>query len=219
MSLLNLMKNYPKTKRSEFFHRSEELTAEEINIAKSFGREYFDGERKFGLGGYYYNPKFFTRVAQDLFNHYELKKDAHILDVGCGKGFMLYDFQRQYPFLSVAGLDISEYCYENCLPSVKPFFKLGSCDYLPYADNTFDLVISIATIHNLDVDGVKRSLREIERVGKGKSFIKVNGYLTDDEKKALKGWNLVANTILHQEEWFQLFDEVGYTGDFEFFTP
>ena len=34
-------------------------------------------------------------------------------------------------------------------------FIVGSCDNLPYADNSFDLVISISTIHNLDIDGVK----------------------------------------------------------------
>lgn len=219
MPKLDLMAKYPRSNRQGLLNRSEKLTLEEIRLALQFGREYFDGDRKFGLGGYYYDPKFFSDVVVDIFNHYNLPKEAKILDVGCGKGFMLYDFQRQYPFIEVQGLDISQYCYEHCLPSIKPFFTLGSCDNLPYEDNSFDIVISIATIHNLNLEGVKQSLREIQRVSREHSFVKVNGYKNEEEKKQLNGWNLVAKTILHETEWEALFYEIGYTGDFDFFKP
>lgn len=219
MELKHLMAKYPVSDRSGLLKRSQELTPDDVKISRQFGAEYFDGDRKYGLGGYFYNPLFFSEVVLDFFNHYKLPEDAKILDVGCGKGFMLYDFQRQFPFVEIQGLDISQYCFDNCLPSVKPFFTVDSCVELPYEDKQFDLVISIATIHNLSIEGVKQSLREIERVSKRNSFIKVNGYKNAEEKEKLEGWNLVANTILHEEEWKCIFDEVGYTGDYDFFKP
>ena len=219
MPRLDLMRNYPKTSRSSFINRVSNLTVEEINRSKEFGYDYFDGDRKYGLGGYYYDPRFFSKVASDFYNHYELSENASVLDVGCGKGFMLYDFQRKYPKLNLAGLDISEYCYNNCIPSIKPFFNIGSCDELPYKDNSFDLVISIATIHNLHIDGVKKSLKEIMRVTRKYAFIKVNGHTNQLEKIKIDGWNIVAQTSLSVDEWLALFEEVGYEGDYDFFVP
>ena len=213
------MARYPKTNRQGYLDRSSALTADEIKIAKQFGKEYFDGDRKFGLGGYHYNEKFFNLVVEDFIEHYKLDKNSSVLDVGSGKGFMLHDFKRKIPQLEVAGVDISQYCYENAMESIKPYLQIGSCDKLPFDDNSFDLVIAIATIHNLDKAGVKKSLEEIVRVTKKDAFIKVNGYKTEDERGKLEGWNLVANTILHEEEWLELFNETGYIYDYDFFVP
>lgn len=219
MPRIDLMKNYPITNRSTFINRVSKLTEEEVKRSKQFGYDYFDGDRKFGLGGYFYDPRFFTRVSRDFYNYYGLTKDASILDIGCGKGFMLFDFQRQYPDLKLAGLDISKYCYNNAISTIKPYFTLGSCEKLPYEDKSFDLIISIATIHNLDIEGVKNSLREIMRVTKKHAFIKVNGYMNVLDRKKIEGWNIVAETTLSVDEWLLLFEEVGYTGDFDFFVP
>lgn len=219
MTRLDLMRNYPKSIRSSYINRVSDLTDEEVNRSKKFGYDYFDGDRKFGLGGYYYDPKYFTEVTKDFVDHYKLSENASILDVGCGKGFMLFDFQRQYPKFKLAGLDISEYCFENCISSIKPFFKIGSCEELPFEDNSFDLVISIATIHNLDIVGVKKSLKEIIRVTKKNAFIKVNGYTNELEREKIDGWNIVAQTTLSVDDWLGVFNEVGYEGDYDFFVP
>jgi SAM-dependent methyltransferase len=220
MAEIDLMKNYPKTLgRDDISLSRKRATKEDIEIARQFGKEYFDGERWQGLGGYYYDPKFFTPVVKDFIEHYDLNNDSSILDIGCGKGFMLQDFHIALPGAKLAGLEISEYCLENLMPSVADNCIFGSCDELPYPDNSFDLVIAIATIHNLDLEGVKKSLKEIQRVSKKFSFLKVNGYKNDNEKKALFEWNLVAKTILHCEDWKKLFTEVGYTGDYYWFLP
>jgi ubiquinone/menaquinone biosynthesis C-methylase UbiE len=107
----------------------------------------------------------------------------------------------------------------NAMPTVAPYIQKASCDNLPFEDKSFDLVIAIATIHNLDIEGVKKSLREIMRVTRKNAFIKVNGYSNDEERDALHNWNLVAKTILHVDEWKSIFQEVGYTGDYYWFTP
>ena len=187
-------------------------------LALTFGREYFDGTRQQGYGGYVYNG-WFKPVVTRFIEHYHLAPDEHILDVGCAKGFMLHDFKQALPQSTVAGLDLSNYAISEAMHSVKPFLTVGNCDCLPYPDKSFDLVISIATVHNLPLDGVKVALREIERVSRGRSFIKVNGYRHEAERVALHQWNVVAKTILHVDEWISLFQEVGYTGDYYWFTP
>lgn len=216
---INLMDRYPKTNRNEYASRINELTPEEVKISKQFGKEYFDGERKYGLGGYHYDPKFFTPVVEDFAKYYGIKSNDRILDVGCAKGFMLFDFLRLIPDLSVAGIDISTYCYERAISTVKPFITIGSCDHLPYLDNSFDYVFSIATIHNLDRAGIVQSLREIVRVTKKGAFIKVNGYENAEQKAKIKGWNIVASDPFSYLEWEEIFDEAGYVYDYDFFVP
>lgn len=219
MAEIDLMARYPKSQRNELLDVRAAVCEEDRQIAQRFDKDYFDGPRRLGLGGYYYNPKFFKPVVEDMIQHYGLTNTSAVLDVGCAKGFMLHDFKEALPNITVAGIDISDYCLDNAMESVKPYLRHASCDALPYPDKSFDLVIAIATIHNLDVDGVKQSLREIMRVSRGHAFIKVNGYHTDAERDALHRWNLVAKTILHVDEWKQIFEETGYTGDYYWFTP
>lgn len=218
MPEVDLMKSYPKTDRSQLIGVRSQVSEEDRAKAQEFGKDYFDGPRHLGLGGYEYNSKYFKPVVRDMIQFYDLKNNSTILDVGCGKGFMMKDFMEALPNSQVYGLDISRYCFENSLPEVKNNFLLGSCDSLPYLDNSFDLVVSIATIHNLDLDGVKKSLREISRVSRGNAYIKVNGYKNEEEKQKLFRWNLVAKTILHVNDWKEIFKEVGYSGEYSFFN-
>ncbi len=219
MAEIDLMQKYPKSERSDLLSERVSVSDEDRFVAQKFGKEYFDGPRRLGLGGYYYNPKYFKPVVEDFINYYRLTPESKILDVGCGKGFMLHDFVEALPGISVAGIDISEYCIEHAMTTVASQLQKASCDKLPFSDNSFDLVISIATIHNLELDGVKESLREIMRVSQKHTYIKVNGYKNDYERDQLLRWNLVAKTILHVDEWRMIFDEVGYTGDYYWFIP
>ena len=176
MAKINLMGKYPKSNRASISKERIEVSDEMRAEARKFDWLYFDGPREFGYGGYNYHPRFFTGVVRDFINHFSLQDGDSILDVGCGKGFMLYDFSKALPNLKIRGLDISRYCYTNALPEIQPYFDIGSCDKLPYKDKSFDVVISIATIHNLDLDGVKRAISEIVRVSRRGAYIKVNGF-------------------------------------------
>jgi len=219
MAEIDLMDRYPKSRREEIIAERVQASEEDRRIAMQFGREYFDGPRRLGLGGYSYNPKYFKPVVERMIEHYGLTSSSSVLDVGCAKGFMLHDFSEALPGITVAGIDVSDYCLKNAMPSVAGALKMASCEALPYPDRSFDLVVAIATIHNQDLDGAKRSLREIMRVTRSHSFIKINGYRTPEECAALHRWNLVARTILHVDEWKRVFAEVGYTGDYYWFTP
>tara|TARA_B100000470_G_scaffold214202_1_gene195360 strand:+ start:270 stop:929 length:660 start_codon:yes stop_codon:yes gene_type:complete len=215
---INLLKKYPKTKR-DLSKRGNEKTEEDRIIARRFDKEFFDGDRKNGYGGYYYNSKFWTEVVKDLNNFYKLKSGSKILDIGCGKGFMLFDFMKLNPNFVLEGIDISDYAITNAVPEVKKFLKIGNAKSLPYEDNSFDLVISINTTHNLEINQCKKALSEMERVSRKDKYLIVDAYSNEIEKDRIFAWNLTAKTILSTNEWISLFEEAGYTGHYYWFEP
>ena len=215
---INLLKKYPKTKR-DLSKRGNEKTEEDRIIARRFDKEFFDGDRKNGYGGYYYNSKFWTEVVKDLNNFYKLKSGSKILDIGCGKGFMLFDFMKLNPNFVLEGIDISDYAITNAVPEVKKFLKVGDAKSLPYEDNSFDLVISINTTHNLEINQCKKALSEMERVSRKDKYLIVDAYSNEIEKDRIFAWNLTAKTILSTNEWINLFEEAGYTGHYYWFKP
>lgn len=217
-SEIDLLENYPKTKRNVAERGATKTEADRL-VARQFGKEFFDGDRKHGYGGFSYHSRFWQPVVPTFQQQYGLSAHSRILDVGCAKGFMLHDFRELIPGIQVEGVDVSHYAIENAKEEVHSFLKVADARQLPYADRSFDLVISINTIHNLELSELIHALKEIERVSKGKSFITVDAYRTEEEKELMNAWNLTAKTILHVEEWKALFDKVGYTGDYYWFIP
>jgi ubiquinone/menaquinone biosynthesis C-methylase UbiE len=211
---LNLMDRYPCVKNR--LTERIEISDYDREIASKFDFEYFDGPRKYGYGGYYYHPKYWTATVDLFINYYKLSNNSRILDVGCAKGFMLSDFRRKLPKAFLCGLDISEYAIRNSDPLVKKYLVNGNATSLPFSDNSFDIVISINTVHNLQIDQCIIALKEIERVSRGSSFVMVDGWKTDEEKELLDKWVLTAKTILSESEWVKLFKEANYTGDYQF---
>mgnify|MGYP005990320171 CR=1 FL=1 len=215
---IDLLKNYPKPKRN-LDQRLLDKSPEIVKIAREFGQQFFDGDRKYGYGGLSYNKKYWEKVVRDFVEYYKIKPDAKILDVGCAKGFMIYDFKNQYPNLELHGIDISKYAIENCHPEVKTNLKVGNAKRLDFDDNYFDLVISINTVHNLELDDCITSIKEISRVSKGNSFITVDAYNNDDEKERMYKWNLTAKTIMSTNDWKDTFKKIGYNGNYYWFIP
>ena len=157
MTEINLLARYPRSKRP-IEDRGKLITEEHRSIARQFGEDFFDGDRLYGYGGYNYHPRFWQETVKRFRDYYQLPEDAKILDVGCGKGFMLYDFKQLMAHSRVVGLDISDYAILNAKPEVKSYLEVGNAKKLPYADNSFDLVISINTIHNLPLTECQQAL-------------------------------------------------------------
>lgn len=216
MAEINLLDRYPRSKRP-IEERGRLVTEEHRGVARKFDREYFDGERLYGYGGYSYHPRFWQATVRRLRDYYRLSEGASLLDVGCAKGFMLHDFKELMPNLKITGIDISPYAIKHAIESVKPSLQVGNAKELPFEDNSFDLVISINTIHNLPLEECKQSLKEIQRVSRKHSFITVDAWRTEGEKKRLAQWNLTALTYMHVDDWQKLFEEVGYQGDYFWF--
>ena len=215
---IDLLKNYPKTKRN-VKERGADKTEEDRKIARKFGKEFFDGERKHGYGGFKYLPRFWQPVIPRFQEHFNLSPKNSVLDVGCAKGFMMHDMAKLIPGITVEGIDISEYAIENAIEDMKPYVNVGNAKKLIFEDNSFDVVISINTVHNLEEDECGQALEEIERVVRGKSFITVDAYNDNEEKEAMLSWNLTGKTIMHVDQWKKFFKEVGYTGDYYWFIP
>lgn len=218
MSEIDLLVNYPKTTR-QVEERGQEKTEDDRKIARKFGQDYFDGDRRFGYGGYTYQPRFWQPVVPTIIEYYGLDDESSILDVGCGKGFMLHDFALALPGAELKGIDISSYAVSNAIDKVKSNIAVGNAKELPFEDQSFDLVISINTIHNLPLEECKQALKEIQRVSRRDAFITVDAYRTEEEKKRMDAWNLTALTYMHVDEWEKLFKEVGYEGDYYWFIP
>lgn len=179
MSLLkiNLLESFPNIKRdikSRLINKDENR-----RIALEFGKEYFDGSREQGYGGYVYDGRW-EKVAKRIIELFDLKKDSKFLDIGCAKGFLMHDMKRLNLGIDVHGVEISDYAITNSMPDIKNKIIKCSCEKLPFEDNYFDAVVAINVIHNLDLTGCKNSIKEIQRVSGGKAFIQVDAFR--DEK-------------------------------------
>jgi len=201
------------TKRDYLGRVNEADKAECAEKAKQWGYDYWDGERKYGYGGYYYDGRW-RPVVDAMVAQYGLKAGDRILDIGCGKGFLLYEFTQAVPGVEVVGLDISQYAIDNAKEEIKPFLQVGTAEKLPFEDDSFDFVVSLGALHNLLIHELHPALKEITRVGKDKSFIMVEAYRNEREKVNLLYWQLTCGTFFTPEEWNWIYDETGYKGDF-----
>jgi ubiquinone/menaquinone biosynthesis C-methylase UbiE len=217
MAEINLLDRLPQTKRN-VKARAEKKSAEDIALAKQFGKDFFDGERRHGYGGYRYDGRWLP-VARRFFEHYQLPPDARILDVGCAKGFLMYDFKQVSPACTVRGIDVSTYARDNAHGGMEAFIDIGSADALPYPDKSFDLVVSINSIHNLPFPRCMKALQEMERVSRAHKFVSVDAWRTEEEHQALLDWILTAETCMSVDDWFKCFAQYGYTGDAWWFIP
>ena len=200
----------------DYLARMLDQKVECMEVAQFYGPEYWDGDRRFGYGGYCYIPGRWTPVAQALIDRYELSKSSSVLDVGCGKAFLLHELKCLIPDLKVVGFDISAHGIAESRPEVRDsLFIHRAQDELSFPDDTFDLVISLGCLHNLRLPELQVAVSEIQRVGRD-GYLMVESYRNNAELFNLQCWALTAQSFLDPEEWKWLYDEFGYTGDYEF---
>lgn len=215
---IDLLENYPRANRN-LDSRSREKTDEDRAVARQFGKEFFDGDRRHGYGGFSYDMRFWQPVVPTFQKFYGLTEDHALLDVGCAKGFMLKDFLEAIPGLTVAGVDVSEYAIRHAVDGTEEVVQVADARDLPFEDDSFDLVVSINTLHNFERNGVVRALREVQRVSRRWSFVVLDAYRNEEERRRIEAWNLTALTVLSTDKWLELFAEAGYEGDYFWFIP
>ena len=184
--------------------------------AKEYEADYWDGDRRYGYGGYKYIPGRWKPVAEALIENYNLTNDSSVLDVGCGKGYLLYEMKLLLPGLRMAGFDISKHGLEDAKEEIKDFLYIHRAqDPYPYKENEFDLVISLGCVHNLRIFELETALKEIERVGR-QGYIMKESYRNEQEQFNLQCWALTCESFFDHEEWPWIYEYFGYRGDYEF---
>ena len=210
MKKINLLKSIV-SKKKKVEHRKKSKSSKVIQIANKFGKEYFDGKRIYGYGGYHYDGRW-KKVVKDFIQYYKLKPGDRVLDVGCAKGYLVKDFADKE--IDVYGIDISEYAIKNCHPNINSRVCVGNALSLPYPDNSFKLVISINTLHNLKKTQCSKAIREIMRVSNKHSYIQVDAYKNLKEKKIFEDWVLTAKFHTYCINWEDFFKKLKYKGEY-----
>lgn len=216
---LDLMKSLHKSTKRDYLKRVNDKKYPKhiaAKLAKNWGYHYWDGDRRINYGGYRYIPGRFTKLAKKIINIYKLDNKKKILDVGCGKGFLIYEIKKLLPGIEIYGLDISKYAIQKSKKEIKKYLKQGNANRLPYNSNYFDLVISINTLHNLDLENLFKSLKEISRVTKKNAYICVESYRNEIEKTNLLYWQVTCEAFFSPMEWEWIFKQTGYKGDYSF---
>jgi len=214
--LVNITTSLHESSKREYLPRMVDDKANCMIIAKQYEKDYWDGDRRYGYGGYSYIPGRWKPVAEALIKNYKLTNDSSVLDVGCGKGYLLYEIKLLLPGLRVAGLDISEHGLADAPKEIKDSLIIHHAqDAYPFDDNEFDLVISLGCFHNLKVFDLEKALAETQRVGK-QGYVMLESYRNELELFNLQCWALTCESFFDHEEWPWIYEKFGYTGDYEF---
>ena len=205
-----------KSTRRNYLERMIDEKVKCMKVAKKYGVDYWDGNRKYGYGGYKYIPGRWKNVAIKIIEKFKLKNNSYILDVGCGKGFLLYEIKKILPNIKIVGIDISNYGIKNSKQEIRKFlFKKDIRKPFKYKKKEFDLVLSINTLHNLEINHLISVIKEIQRIGK-KHFICNESYRNEKELFNLQCWALTCETFFSKKEWVWMYKNLGYTGYYEF---
>ncbi|PKN17973.1 MAG: SAM-dependent methyltransferase [Deltaproteobacteria bacterium HGW-Deltaproteobacteria-6] len=219
MSYIDFLSVIHKSTKRDYLARvndPEYPKAKAAELAKRWAFDYWDGDRRICYGGYRYMAGRWAPVAKAMIDHYGIKPGDKILDIGCGKGFLLYEISLLVPGVEIYGIDISDYAIANAKEEIKDRLKVGNANQLPFPDNYFDFVYSITTLHNLHCYDLDKALREMQRVGRDKKYLCVESYRNEIEKANLLYWQVTCEAFNTPEEWQWWFDLCGYTGDHSF---
>jgi len=211
MAEVNLLARYPKAKRNVKARLGNK--AENRALALKFDKEYFDGTREQGYGGFRYDGRWIP-IAEDIVRHFDLKAGDRVLDIGCAKGFLVKDLMKVCPGLEVFGIDVSEYAVMNAETEVVGRLHIGDARKLPFPDNSFKVALSINTVHNLEQHDCIVALREMQRVAPKAGYVQVDAYRNPQERQVFEDWMLTAKTYAMPKEWEAILNEANYIGDY-----
>lgn len=214
--LVNYITQLHKSTKRLYIERMQDDKVACMIEAKKYDFNYWDGDRRFGYGGYKFIEGRWKPVAEIFIENYKLDNKSKVLDVGCGKGFLLYEIKKILPKIKIYGIDSSEYAIKNSKEEIKSNLIIHNANKkFPFDDNEFDLVFSINTLHNLKIFDLKIALKEMNRVGKN-GYLCLESYRSELELFNLECWALTCQSFYAPDEWKWIYDHFGYNGDYEF---
>lgn len=177
---------------------------------------FFDGERKFGYGGFSYDDRN-QIVAKNLVSYYRLGENSKVLQVQCEKGFLLYELQKMNSSFYLLGTETSNYAIKNKVKDLKcPILSLKD-HVLPFSVNDFDLIVVIGFAYTLQLRHFSQFIKQCNSIGKN-IFLTLATYETPSDFFVMRKWSLLGNLIFSKEEWFQLLDQLNFNGDVQFIS-
>mgnify|MGYP001614717791 FL=1 len=216
MREFDALRNYPQPKEPRYVGPNMRTIKNRI-VASYRDKGYYDGDRNDGYGGFKYDGRW-KIIVKSMCEDYGLTENSALLQIGCEKGFLLHDFHEYFPNMKIRGAEISDYAIANAMPPIKSYIIKSDFHKLPFEDKEFDFVIAIGVVYTLTLRDAISCLKEIQRVGKGKSFITLGAYRDERGARLFKYWTLLGTTVLHVDEWVEVLKEAGYTGDYQFIT-
>ena len=114
-------KLHKKTSR-KYIERMVDDKIKCMTKSKEYDYDYWDGDRRFGYGGYKYDGRW-KEIAEDFISQYNLTNSSKVLDVGCGKAFLLYEIKQILRDIQIVGFDISKYAINNAKDEIKKYFQ------------------------------------------------------------------------------------------------
>ena len=216
MNLKDFITYHHQSTKRDYIARMNNDKIHCMTVSKKYGKDYWDGDRKYGYGGYKYIPGLWKNIAEKIIKNYNLTNSSKLIDLGCGKAFLLHEIKILLPKINIIGIDISVYGISDATSEIKPYLKMFDARKpLPYQNNEFDLLISIGMLHNFRLPELKLAIYEINRISKN-SYLMVESYRNERELFNLQCWALTAQSFLDEEEWIWLYKEYNYKGDYEF---
>ena len=185
-------------------------------IAWELDKEYYDGDRNNGYGGFSYDGRW-LKLLPAFIKRYKLNNNSKILDLGCKKGFIMKDLKTLLPGAKIYGIEDHKYPIRNAEKEIKKNIIFTNYYNIPFKNNYFDLVIGFSSIYKYNFQDVVKTIREINRVSR-KSFFTVASYSNKKEREIFDKWTLLGTTILSKKEWLELFKFLKYRGDYYFTT-
>lgn len=179
------------------------------------GKEFFDGDRNNGYGGYRYDGRW-KPVAEDIIQTYKLTNESSVLQLKCEKGFLLHEIKALLPHARIIGTETSDYAMATSMDSIRDHVICADEKNLPFQDHSFDLVLGIGVVYAQNIEGAISILKEVTRVSKGHSFITLGSYRTPEEERLFRYWTLLGSTLLSEDEWVEVLKHSEYDGDYKF---
>ncbi len=217
LRLENLLQDLPNSSRK--LDTRIEVSDLDKNYARLYGRHYYDGSRCQGYGGYYYDGRW-KAVAQRITNIFGIKDSDTICEIGCAKGFLLYDFTQILKKIKCIGIDVSLYALRESIKKENILYLHCNASTIPLKDKSIEHTICINTLHNfLSKKETIQAISEIERITKRNSYIRIAAYKNNSQKEIIDKWATAGRCYLHVDEWRELFEDAGYTGFYDWWHP